>query len=54
MGDIDNLIPKNVYQILYGFCHIINDIAGLRGSILMNDSILETLLVVDNMRKISS
>jgi hypothetical protein len=31
MGDIDNLMPKIVYQILHGLCHQINDIAGLRG-----------------------
>jgi hypothetical protein len=54
MGDIDNLMPKNVYPILHGLCHKINDIAGLRGGILMLDSVLETLLVVDYVRKISS
>jgi hypothetical protein len=53
MSDIDSLMPKNYVQILHGFCHKTDDIVGLRGWILIENSFLESLLVVDYVRKIS-
>ncbi len=42
-----------IYGIVCVFWQKVEDIFSLRGSILMKDSFLETLLVVDYMIKVS-